>query len=179
MPYMLPQPQVRQTGWDQAGFATGVGLDILLKALLSGQVGGRPSAGVFQSPTGATTTISPAERVKGAPNVRLADLISKQGKGTFTPTQYSGLQVQPDLSRQLQQSQIQQNQAQTAALNQRANQPPIDLRSLIGSQGSQSGGSLFGNQASIYQVGDMIERDGKEYEVVGFDTDGTPLVELR
>lgn len=125
MPYILPQPQVRQTGWDQAGFATGVIGDILLKALLAGQIGGRPSAGVFTSPTGATTNISPAERVKGAPNIRLADLISKQGQGSFLPTQYSGFQLQPDLSRQLQQAQLakaplEQQKLQSDIQNQQA-----------------------------------------------------------
>ena len=106
MPYILPQPQARQTGWDQAGFATGTVVDILLKALLAGQLGRKPSGGVFTSPSGASTMISPAERVKGAPNTRLADLVSQQGKGTFTPTQYSGMRIQPDLSRQLQQQQL-------------------------------------------------------------------------
>ena len=66
---------------------------------------------------------------------------------------------------------LQTQQAQTALMNKRASQPPIDLKSLMGSQG--------GENTSIYQVGDVIDRDGKEYEVVGFDTDGMPLVEPR
>lgn len=32
--------------------------------------------------------------------------------------------------------------------------------------------------AKTYSIGDTIERGGKRYKVVGYDTDGTPLVEL-
>ena len=115
MPYMLPQQPPRQTGWDQAGFATGVGLDILLKALLAGQLGPVATAGMYTAPTGASTAISPAERVApGQPGAgrSLASVLQQSpGPGTFQGTGFGGLRAQPNLDRQLKQSQLQQSQA--------------------------------------------------------------------
>src|SRR3990167_11487468 len=137
MPYSINAVDPRP-GWFETFGSTGLNTlsDLLLKAMLSGQLQRRPSAGQYTAPGGASTFISPAERVKGAPNTRLADLVSQQGKGTFTPTQYSGMRMQPDLSRQLQQQQL----AKAPLERQKLEADIRNQQALTGYYGSLNGG---------------------------------------
>lgn len=72
---------------------------------------------LYQSPTGATTQISPAERVAGSPNIQLADLLRQRVAMTpganLTPTRLPFLPApQTNISQLAQQYQIQQAQAE-------------------------------------------------------------------
>ena len=172
MPYMVPQPP-RTIG----NFESGVGgFDQLMQALLQTMLSGQfqkniPNPGYGQTGSPGTQFSQPQPGQLSPPQ------IPQQIKQGFAPrTPASPFASQPMINTQqlgtLKDLQsLQTQQAQTALMNKRASQPPIDLKSLMGSQG--------GENTSIYQVGDVIDRDGKEYEVVGFDTDGMPLVEPR
>lgn len=98
MPYVLPQPQPRQTAWDMLGFAGGTAADLLLKALLGGQISKIPQAGQqngTQFPM--STSNAPA-----------------QSQGFKIP--FTNMQINPNLDNQVKQSQLQQNQAYTQYL---------------------------------------------------------------
>lgn len=126
MPYIVPGPTpAPRTGFGD--FAQGVGgslekiQDLLLQAILSGQLVRSPSAGQFSAPSGASTFISPAERVASNPNMSAASLISRQPTGSMIPTQYHGFESVPNISRLLQQLQVQKAKLDIAAA-------PEDLR---------------------------------------------------
>lgn len=166
MPIVYPQPQPKQTGWDMAGYFLGdnarAARDVLLQAL-AGQLGAMPmptspspgNMGKIGFPSGASSSVSPSEMSQissmgGAPNQQ----------GGVTPVSYS-----PPTKWGIGQSTHNQY-----------------LQSLINRQsgGQSSGGAgLPAGGSSIYQPGDVITRGGKQYEVVGFDADGMPMVEPR
>lgn len=178
MPYVLPTPQPETKWYNDVGDYAGLNLKVMkdfLLAALTGQMAqgsqNIPNPGYGQQGSPGTQFSQPQQGQLSPPQ------IPQQIKQGFVPrTQASPFASQRMINTQqlgtLKDLQsLQTQQAQTALMNKRASQPPLDLSSLMGSQG--------GNNTSIYQVGDIIDRDGKEYEVVGFDTDGTPLVEPR
>lgn len=111
MPYVVPQPP-RTIGNFESGVEGFKGLtDLLLQALLSGQISRQPSAGQYTSPTGQSTFVSPAERVASNPSMSAASAIQNSGQGSFQPTRYSGLQFNPSLDRQLQQAKLNESKA--------------------------------------------------------------------
>ena len=179
MPYILPTPAARPNTADYLGRGTGKILDLLLQAYLAGKVGNIGSLAPKNIPNpGYGQTGSPGTQLSQPPPGLLTPPQNpqqiKQGFVPRTPASPYASQrmINPQQLGTLKDLQsLQTQQAQTALMNKRASQPPIDLKSLMGSQG--------GENTSIYQVGDVIDRDGKEYEIVGFDTDGTPLVEER
>ena len=134
MPYILPQPQARQTGWDQAGFATGVGIDLLLKALLAGQLGRVPQGIV--APTGDIRNMSLSggrqfsgtadaarrlipQDIQGFQNQVNRGILPATGLPPglgFTPTGRTALRFQPPVTRQLEQAKLQESQEALADL---------------------------------------------------------------
>lgn len=119
MPFVLPQPAPRQTIWDQLGFATGVGTDLLLKAILGGQLGLPPQQGRPPGTAGPVTSSGDFYSQPQPPR----------------PIRLGPFQVQPDVDRQLQQAQLQKaqrdldpnspmNQLLRAYTNQITNQVP-------------------------------------------------------
>ena len=128
MPYIVPSPTpAPRTGFGD--FAQGLGggtqkfQDLLLQAILNGQLAPRQQ-GAYTSPTGATTTISPAEvSVRG--NVPFNTLM-RQGQNRPQGSSYKpigSLEYLPPLNRQLQQAQLSQ-------ANQEIAQGPAKLKSL-------------------------------------------------
>ena len=122
MPYIVPAPRsAPETGFGQFTNKLGENLelarDVLLKAMLSGQISKTPAAGQYTSPTGASTFISPAERVAANPNISAAQAIDASGAGTLTPTQYSGFQINPSLDRLVQQMQLRKAQYEMSPQN--------------------------------------------------------------
>lgn len=169
MPYVLPTPEPRQQWYNDYGEMQGLGTRLLL-AMLSGGVSGLPTlgkqpttptagnSGQIQFPSGARTNTSPLEQAMiqqlgGAPN--------RQG-GTVPltyqpPTKWGFV---PNIDQQIKQANLQQTQA-LAPYYQAV------TRQLTAPQ----------QPSSVYQVGDILERGGKRYKIVGMDTDWMPLVE--
>lgn len=170
MPYVLSATP-KAPGWFET-FGTnalGSATDLLLQALMSGRMGRVPTGqGSLGLPGGGQATPGPGLQSQLNAGQLPQMIQSGQFPGGTTYNPQTRLGMLPDLSRQLQQSQIDVNKA----IVQQRGQSPIDINALL------HGGNT-GNQSSIYQVGDVIDRNGKEYEIVGFDADGTPLVEPR
>ena len=177
MPYIVPQPPRTIGNFESAVGGFDQLMQALLQTMLSGQLSRNiPNPGYGQTGSPGTTFSQPPPGQLSPPQNPQQ---IKQGFVPRTPASPFASQRMIN-TRQLgtlkDLQSLQTQKAQSALMNRRANQPPFDLQSLMSSQG---GGNLPGNQASIYQIGDVIERDGQDYEVVGFDTDGTPLVEPR
>lgn len=129
-------------------------------------------AGQYTSPTGASTMFSPAERVASNPNMSAAQLISQQAPpgATFTPTRF-GLGRIPDYAQEASRLAVQK-----APLERQALQSTIDWQKQL--PGLYKDIYKTGQTSqSIYQVGDILERNGKRAKITGFDEDGTPFVE--
>src|SRR3990167_5347013 len=163
MPYIVPQPPRTVGNFESAVGGFDQLMQALLQTMLSGQLSGSiPNPGYGQTGSPGTTFSQPPPGQLSPPQN------PQQIKQGFVPrapaSPYASQRMinvqQLGTLKDLQSLQTQQ--AQTALMNRRANQPPFNLSSLIGSQGAP------GENASIYQIGDVIDRDGNEYEVVGF-----------
>lgn len=125
MPRYVENLPYQPTNWDYAGEAGGGLTAALIKALLAGQIGGVPTLptpsnpGRMTVPVGGSVPISPAEQIApGQANagVSLPEFLrsgsAPQGVTYQPPTR---LGIRPDLSRQLQQLQLQQAQQQLSS----------------------------------------------------------------
>jgi len=180
MPYVIPSAPP-MPGWgDYAGQGIEKVTDMLLQAILSGQLGARPTGGTYQAPTGATTAISPAERVapgQAGAGQSLASLLQQGSPGSFRGTGFGGFQVQPNLTRQSQEADIAYKQSQ-ADWYKRLPGMLGTMNPITGQPEAQSASApTSAPTSSIYQVGDILERNGKRARISGFDPDGTPLME--
>ena len=155
MPYILPQQAPRQTGWDQAGFAAGTATDLLIKALLAGQLGMPPQQGRPQGMQGPNTA-SGQFYPQSQPN---------------RPVKIGPFQTQPNYNNQLQQLQVQKAQ-QDLDPNSPQNQLIRQYTQSLSGGGSQ--------QPTHYQdptTGQLVmDYGGKKYKVTGIDPQtGKPL----
>ena len=106
MPYSIPGVQPNPGWGDYLGDSLGNISDLLLKAVLSGIVTGKRTGGTSYSQAGAG---------QGFPQAPLAS--PPQTARPVSP-RFAGFQVQPDLSRQLQQAQLGYLNAATGQLAQ-------------------------------------------------------------
>ena len=196
MPYILPTPEPRRRWYNDYGEAQGLTARLLL-AMLSGGASGVPNLGKqpttptpgnpgqIQFPSGASTTTSPLEQAMmsqlgGAPTRQ--GTIVPQGQGGVTyqsPTRWG---FQPPIAQQLQQLKLQQAQQQLnpqSPLNQFLVAQSRDMNSQADQRNRQGqpADASASSASSFYHEGDVLERSGKRYKIVGFDTDGMPLVE--
>lgn len=104
MPYVLPRPPSFR---DEI---PGLTKDLLLLALTKGLsgLGKVPTGGLYSSPTGATASFSPAERVAGNPGMSAAQAVSQGAPptATFNPTSY-GFGNVPDYEQLMQRIKVQ------------------------------------------------------------------------
>lgn len=199
MPVVLPyQPSQREQNIDLAKqlamFAA--------KAYLAGQIGPVANAiptpsspGTFNFPPGSQSPLEAAQiqQMGGVPTQQGVMAHATQQPGTagiaYQPGTHLGLPIfaQQAMERQLQQQQLQQ-QAQQFPIHQQLDQmklkeaqqaldPNAPMNQFLMAQASrmrQNGGSGTGG---FYQPGDIVERAGQRWKIVGFDTDGMPMVD--
>ena len=116
-----------------------------------------------QGPGGGNTLF--ADTLRSFPN--LAGDILPLGKGGVEYTQPTRWGMLPNLERQKTQAEIDKLQGDIA-LNQQ-----------LGGYYDAAGKNLNppSKPQGFYQIGDVLERRGKRWKIVGLDTDGTPLVD--
>jgi hypothetical protein len=145
MPVVYPQV-TNVPGNVEAFRGLGQGGGELLAALIN--LYRRQGGGAYTSPTGATTQVSPAERVAGVPGANLSQLLAQraaQGQGAFQPRRMSFLGPVPVNQAQVQKAllplQLRQAQAETAIKERQATADPLAaLNTLIG--GNKTGLSI-------------------------------------
>ena len=177
----VPRNLQRPSFWSDLGYGAGSLQRAILLALVGGGAGGRigqvptqptpKNPGQLTFPSGATTRTSPLEM---AQIQQMGGVPTQQG---ITPLQPGGVTYQqptrwgmlPNLERPKSQAEIEKLQ-QDIALNKQ-----------LGGYYDAAAQSL--NQPStpttkgFYQPGDILERRGKRWKIVGLDTDGMPLVD--
>jgi hypothetical protein len=136
MPYIVPGPTPGTPGLGDyfgQGFSEGAnkGLDLLMQAYLAGMLSPTPTQGSYTSPSGATTTLSPAEVSAQNPTIDLSRLLRQQQiPGATVRAAGFPLRFQPDLKRQVEQAQLEKAQLdiQNAPLERRATEALIKQR---------------------------------------------------
>ena len=171
MPYIV-SPTQGQPGWgDYLGQGAGKITDLLLRALLSGQIIPKQAGGTQFSQAGQGQGFSMAPTTQNA---------MPQTARPQAP-RFGGFQLN-QVPQQLQQLKLQQAQQQLnpqSPLNQFLVAQSRDMNSQADQRNRQGqpADASASSASSFYHEGDVLERSGKRYKIVGFDTDGMPLVE--
>lgn len=175
MPYMLP----RQPGFRD--YIPELTKDVLLAALTKGMslISAVPKyAAMSQQPQGVSgpmtqggSFLSPQALQGYSQQLNQGMSASQLPSGVSSRQSGIRLGIPPDLDPQLKQAQLQQTNANTAWLNR--------MPGGSASVNPQTGQPQLsaGSSSSFYQVGDIVERAGKRYRIVGYDTDGMPMVD--
>ena len=169
----------RPSIWSDIGYGSGKNTRDLLMAILlqqAGNVGQVPTTptpqnpGTFNFPPGSQSPLEAAQiqQMGGVPTRGqsfLSQSTTQPGTGVsfIQPTRFG---MRPDVDYLQRQATLQRTQQDLDPNSV----PNLHLKAITD--------ALNRPQASgFYQVGDVVERAGKRWRVVGTDTDGTPLVE--